>query len=484
LLAALGLSLLVTAIAASTAIAQGRALVFFNEYCITCRQDAHLISAWAVKARAHYSITGVGFRELPAESRTFARGLGWSFPVIGDPNGRIAAGWHVGTPTIIVLVGRHVRREDYSGWKGAAAASLRAQRKAVSRNMPRNKRGRKTHRKKHTSQLICRRAHRRLVCHKRKKHPTAGYHYTPPAITPHPIFVSNFAWRSQLGQDRYVLIRYLRLDSESSAQDAEFAQGAQGSAPGIIGLPVVCGSPGEIEPLLVKAGISAPVTVDTAPDCQAALNGDLDGITSVGPERLFRSDGAPLASSLVVGADFEAYNQAHPSALISAQPWMGNIPVPGNVYGELYSTTGYALGVPIPANLHEVQNLGFIPSHGQVAVRGFWSLCPGCVSSKGDYQLQTWASAHPSAPVVAFTCDSYEGEAAEWAYEHGWTFPVYVYTGPPGSPESFAECFAQLGMSQLGYTWYGDTAYFTDGQRVSDASTSQPLPDYSDMPTL
>lgn len=540
LFTALGLSLLVTALTASAAIAKGRALVFFNEYCITCKQDAHLIAAWTVTARMHYNITGVGFRELPAESVTFARSLGWTFPVIGDPDGRIASRWQVRTPTVIVLIGRHVRREDYSRWKGAASTSLRAgaavsagvsldgsmiavqsngktlikltcggSAKCRGRLTLSTKRTSPARDKRHTKALTIATAAFAIPRGKTTtvklqlsvagrallsahhgglgatltilelspgppKRQTRRVHLlqrvavgrrrtlTPrrPPITPHPVFVSSFAWHSQLWQDRYVLIRYLRLNGGSSTKDAEFAQGAEAGAPGIVGLPVVCGSPGEIEPLLANAGISAPVTVDTAPDCQATLNSELDGIAEaapVGAERLFRFDGAPLASALTVGADFAAYDNAHTSAPLSIEPWMGDIPTPGNLYGIDSSD----LAVPVPANLARTSDLAFSGSQGDVAVRSFWYVCPSCVSDQSDYAIQAWKTEHPQAQVVEITCDQTVSEAADWSYEHNWTtLPVYVYDGPL----DFARCFSQVEEGQLHLSWYGDTAFLRNGQ--------------------
>lgn len=172
---------------------------------------------------------------------------------------------------------------------------------------------------------------------------------------------------------------------------------------------------------------------------------------------------------LVVGADFAAYNQAHPGAALTVQDWMGGLPPVGDVYS---TDEPSVLDVPIPSNIHLTANLSFTPHHGELAIRGFGYVCPGCVAEQADYQLPAWASAHPDTPLVAFTCDPNENEAADWSYEHGWNFPVYVYDGPL----SYGECFAALGEQNLGMQWYGDTAFLQNGQLAS-----QPA-DYSDLP--
>lgn len=100
-------------------VSHERALVFFNSLCITCKADASKIRAWSERERGRYTLMGVGFMMSDSESRSFAEGLGWSFPVEGDPNGRIAASYRVTVPTEIVIIdGRHRTLISYARWGG------------------------------------------------------------------------------------------------------------------------------------------------------------------------------------------------------------------------------------------------------------------------------------------------------------------------------------------------------------------------------
>jgi hypothetical protein len=107
-------------VASQGGVSHERALVFFNSLCITCRADASKIRAWSERERGRYTLSGVGFMMSDSESRSFAEGLGWRFPVEGDPNGRTAASYHVTVPTEIVIIdGRHRTLISYARWGGA-----------------------------------------------------------------------------------------------------------------------------------------------------------------------------------------------------------------------------------------------------------------------------------------------------------------------------------------------------------------------------
>jgi hypothetical protein len=553
------------AVADSVAVmapARGRALIFFNQYCVTCKQDASLIAAWALKAKGRYSMTGVGFAEQQQQSKAFARSLGWHFAVEGDPTEKIAQRYGVAVPTIIVLIADgHMRLLDYSRWPGAAAASVGTP--TVSRETPKSGDGKpvvsvsatrsvqaggrahltlrlttkpqrcvlratssenplvapvlaslrptrtvtrwtwtvpanarsaawaltvtcalpNTESASASASLVLRgRGAGKLVVAVgvRSQQSGATLQAPGPAPTPvvvvHPTFVSSFDWQASVGQDRYVLIRYLRLAADAGTNgdsaDAAFAKGAATPTAGVTALAVTCGQPSVVTGALRAAKITAPVIVDTNAACTTELDTGLDGITETnsGPERLFTSAGAPLASMLVVGADFAAYNESHSAAPVAVASWMGGLSAPGDVDGTYGAS---ALDVPVPENVQPVRDLSFIPSQGEIAIRGFWYVCPSCVADQSDYQLQSWASAHPQAPVVSFTCDSNVNEAADWAYEHAWTLPVYVYDGPL----DFSSCVQQLEQARLGMTYYGQTVYSLNGTVVPDAPF-----DYNGLP--
>jgi peroxiredoxin len=462
---------LLLGVAASSASAkQPQAVAFFNQYCVSCRQEAPRVVSWARHmARSHYAVSGVGFRETTSDARSFARSIHFRYPVVGDPSGKIARRYGVGVPTIVVTIDRrgHAVLQDYSKWKTRRAAMLRSYTPTCRHGFVRKAVFVRRHGRRVKVEKCVRRP-------KRHRNPTRSHPTTPLAV--HPVFVSSFNWQSSLGQERYILVRYLRLSGDAGtngeSNDAAFAHGATGPSRPIIALPVTCGQRSTITAALRAARIPDPVIVDTNLACTSQLNASLDGITTStsGQERLFRSDGQPLASQLVVGADFAAYNSAHPGSPVQIADWMGGLPNPGDLYG-IYGAS--VLDVPIPPNVHLTRNLNFTAGQSELAVRGFWYVCPSCVASMSDYQLEGWGTMHPSAPVAAFTCDANENEAADWAYEHGWTFPVYVYDGTL----DFATCFDQIGTAQLGFSWYGDTAYLQGG------SLAGGLPDYSDLPT-
>jgi len=95
-----------------------RALIFFNSLCVTCRADASKIKAWSERVRRKYAVLGVGFRMSDSDSQKFAKGLGWRFPVEGDPDGSIASSYHVTVPTEIVIInGSHQTLISYARWK-------------------------------------------------------------------------------------------------------------------------------------------------------------------------------------------------------------------------------------------------------------------------------------------------------------------------------------------------------------------------------
>jgi hypothetical protein len=281
--------------------------------------------------------------------------------------------------------------------------------------------------------------------------------------------VASFSLAPLLNQGRMVLLRYLRLGS-SSRLDAAFANGAAtNSGNGIDAVALVCAGAGPAPRMLAAAGISGPVTVDTDADCAATLNSLFDGIVGpkAGSERMFLPSGRPMASSLTVSMTIQAFN-IDPARAADAvvDPWM-NLPYyPGT---DEFSNTVTALDVPVPSNI--VRASTAIPNEDAV-VQGFWYGCPSCVDEETDYHLQEWADAHAGLTVQAFTCDQDVDQAADYAYEHGWHFPVVVYDGP----ESFGACFDAVQGGQLHDDFYGQTN-FVEGGMSSDRDAACEFPD-------
>ncbi len=291
-------------------------------------------------------------------------------------------------------------------------------------------------------------------------------------ITTHPQYASSFALQPLLGQGRLVLIRYLRLSAESREADEAFAAGAAtNGANGIDAVAVICGNEQTAPATLESALIAAPVLVDTEPNCISSLNSQFDGIAGTlgGPERLFLPSGRPVASELNAASTVEAFNldPAH-SAPATVAAWM-RIPYLTSANGNLVGADD--LDVPIMSNI--VGSADALPSSDAV-VQGFWWGCPTCVASESDYHLNEWAVAHQGKTVEAFTCDQNAVQASDYAYEHGWAFPVIVYSGPL----SFGECFQQIQRGQLGDTFYAETNYIENGK----SSNSDPSCEFPDLP--
>jgi hypothetical protein len=233
-------------------------------------------------------------------------------------------------------------------------------------------------------------------------------------------------------------------------------------------MPIICGSTEKARTRLRKARIQSPVFVDTAGDCRAQLDANLAGITdaSAGQERLYSPQARLVSSELNLYKTIAAFNRSHSSGPFRRQRWMDmpTKPAPGYVNGD-----SGELNVPIPANIVR-SSLEFTQTTGDVSIRGFWYLCPGCVTSASDYELEGWVNDHPESQVVAATCDNTRQEAADFAVEHGWTFPVYVYAGR----DNFATCFDQLMKQSLGVTWYGDNVFLRNGKPSAAADGSFP----------
>lgn len=201
--------------ARASVASKGRALIFFNSLCTACRQDAARIRPWAVRERANDSLLAVGFRMSTADSRRFARRLGWWFPAQGDPSGRLAARCHVDSPTMIVLIDGHsVQRTDYANWRTVTPAPTP----------------------------------------KPKPNPKPP---ARPGVDPQ--FVASFDPQQDIGQGRYVLIRYLSppADAGGGSADQAFAQDAAGTTPGMLALAVTCASHATVDAQLRAAQIAA-----------------------------------------------------------------------------------------------------------------------------------------------------------------------------------------------------------------------------------
>jgi hypothetical protein len=293
---------------------------------------------------------------------------------------------------------------------------------------------------------------------------------TVKVVAPMPTYIDSFDLNKYLGRSRLVLVRYLRLGSDSRA-DVAFAEGtAHNLGNGIDAMALICGSQTTGMSALAKAGVDGPVLVDTAADCSSSIDAALDGVIGPrgGPERLFLPSGRPVASELNAADTILAFN-IDPARAASAvvKPWM-RIPHLTNVMGNIQGNDD--LDVPELPNI--VKAASPIPASDEV-IQGFWEDCPTCVASEADYHLQEWADAHPSRRVVAFTCASSFTQASDWAYEHGWKFPVIAYDGPL----SFGDCFDRVEKSGLGITYYAETIFY-EGARASDQDTSCEFPNY------
>jgi thiol-disulfide isomerase/thioredoxin len=405
-----GALLSICAVPAAGASAKPRAFAFFNQYCVACKREAGALGHWAEAVAGRYRVTGVGFREDPAEAKAFASSLGLDAAVVGDPDGRLARRLGVGNPTTIVVIdhGKVKSRLNYAHWPLPSADARK--------------------------------------------------------VIPHPLYTASFAWQSYQPEGGFLLVRYLELSSARKKADLAFAQESQKeSEPSVRAVSVTCGSGSAAWRRLRAAGISAPVLVDEAADCPQDLNQAMAGIAdpSGGPERLYAPDGRLVSSDLNINSTVN----------FAVQPWMEFPPI---LTGGYAAEDSGALNVPVPPNVVRSE-LSFTGAPGDLAVRGFWWLCPTCVGSEADYELEGWRAGHPGAQLVAATCDPNIHEAADFVVEHQWTFPVYVYDGPL----SFATCFSQVMGGQLGFQWYGDQAYLRGGGVSSAAKASFPgLPEY------
>jgi len=306
---------------------------------------------------------------------------------------------------------------------------------------------------------------------------------TPPKPTPQPItpkpsttqpqYVPSFNLTPLLGLGQLVLIRYLRPGQEYAAENAAFAAGADaGSGNGIHAVPLMCGTPDTAPSALASAAISAPVEVDTDPSCVSDLDSEFDGIagTQGGPEREFLPSGRPVASEATAASTIEAFNLDPASAAPAVvYPWM-NIPYQTSANGDIEGNDD--LDVPLAPNI--VRSATALPT-GDAVVQGFWWNCPTCFTDESDYHLEEWAAAHPGKTIEAFTCDQNTTQASDYAYEHGWTFPVVVYDGPL----AFGDCFDNIQEGQLGDTFYAETN-FVEGGVSSDRDQSCEFPDLPD----
>jgi peroxiredoxin len=65
-----------------------RALVFFNSYCLGCRDQAPQVAAWIDRHR-DLPVLGISYMEEREPAEQFAREVSWSFDVAGDPQGKL-----------------------------------------------------------------------------------------------------------------------------------------------------------------------------------------------------------------------------------------------------------------------------------------------------------------------------------------------------------------------------------------------------------
>ena len=296
---------------------------------------------------------------------------------------------------------------------------------------------------------------------------------TPQPITPQPLYVPSFNLRPLLGLGQLVLIRHLRPGQEYAPGNAAFAAGADAdSGNGIHAVPLMCGTADTAPSALASAGISAPAEVDTDPNCVSDLASEFDGIagTQGGPERLFLPSGRPVASEANAASTIQAFNLDPASAAPAVvNPWM-NIPYQTSANGAIEGNDD--LDVPLAPNI--VRSATALPT-GDAVVQGFWWNCPTCIADEPDYHLEEWAAAHPGKAIEAFTCDQNTTQASDYAYEHGWTFPVVVYDGPL----AFGDCVDSIQEGQLGDTSYAETNFVEGGVSASQDQNCE-FPDLPD----
>jgi cytochrome c biogenesis protein CcmG/thiol:disulfide interchange protein DsbE len=104
---------------------------FFASWCHPCRAEAPGLRDLATRMRAQVNVVGVDWSDNPADGRAFVLKVGWTYPTLFDPNGRLGRKYGItGLPVTFVLDPRGQIRDALRGQQTEASV-LRAMRRAI-----------------------------------------------------------------------------------------------------------------------------------------------------------------------------------------------------------------------------------------------------------------------------------------------------------------------------------------------------------------
>jgi cytochrome c biogenesis protein CcmG, thiol:disulfide interchange protein DsbE len=86
---------------------RGRAVIvsFFASWCDPCRQEAPALRRFAA-SHPSVQLVGVAFEDQSTSAVAFAKREGWTWPLLADASGSIAATWRVGAIPTTFLIDR------------------------------------------------------------------------------------------------------------------------------------------------------------------------------------------------------------------------------------------------------------------------------------------------------------------------------------------------------------------------------------------
>jgi peroxiredoxin len=394
------------------------AYVFFNSFCLGCKQEAPDAAAWVV-AHPAYRPVAVGFMERSAAgARRFEEAAGWRYPLRLDPRGQL--GRRLGVSELISII--VVRGQ-----------SVIARYKPKARTTQSAQPGVRIVRTLNLSQLARAAGEPLLV--------EVGAPYWP--------------------EGRAAFSDFRAAAREAAAETR------------VSTVFLFCAHTKRQVTLLRSARLPVATIADTSPRCardvRSAAHVNVAEEDSVAG-RLFLPDGT------LARLDYE---WEIPLRKLGIDPtaarfaWM-NLPVEGANYDI---TSLYANNVPAPdpalarglacstlpavdnvqptcdvqASLDELRALG-----KPLVVVGFAQYCPTCQQSTTEETYQAWADRHPDYTVVAITPDD-PATAWLWAQRRGWHFLVLANgaTELKGGYSDFDGFFAKV-YKPLGLTWWGD----------------------------
>lgn len=417
--ALLGIAL---ALGAATASAGSRqpatAYVFFNSFCLGCRQEAPDAAAW-VAAHPAYRPVAAGFMETAAAgARRFEEDAGWRYPLRLDPRGQLGRRLGVRALISIVVVRGHTVVARYEPVARTTQAAQPGVRVVSTLNL---------------SQFAQAAGKPLLV--------EVGAPYWPEG-------------RAALGG--------YRAEAVKAAAEARVST-----------VFLFCARTKKQLTLLRSARLPVATIADMSSTCardvRSAAGVEL-GQTDTATGRLFLPDGT------LARLDYE---WEIPLRKLGIDPtadrfaWM-NLPVEGANY-DITSLFADNVPTPDPALAHGVAcsslpalddvqptcnvpaSLDKLRAQGKpLMVVGFAQYCPTCQQSTTEESYQAWADRHPDYTVVAITPDD-PTTAWLWAQRRGWHFLVLANgtTELKGGYSNFDGFFANV-YQPLGLSWWGD----------------------------